>query len=200
MSIDDILRIVKTTKEENPDLEEGHTIHLVVSADDLKGMFFNLKKVGYEPGVNFDCRRLSALYLKFNGLNITIKSQQLVSTILDGDIALEDEAIYNKTTEAMTLFHTALFRTNLKSYYNKEDIDILDEYRTKANIGMIKKISNKEPMVEIGFNKSIHRSLPIHHSCPNFQYLWYLEALQQRANQRLFLIPHQINRIQFILQ
>ena len=96
-NVDDILRIVKTTKEENPDLEEGHTIHLVVSADDLKGMFFNLKKVGYEPGVNFDCRRLSSLYLKFNGLNITIKSQQLVSTILDGDIALEDEAIYNKT-------------------------------------------------------------------------------------------------------
>ena len=106
-NVDDIFRIVKETKEENPDLEEGHTIHLVVSADDLKGMFFNLKKVGYEPGVNFDCRRLSALYLKFNGLNITIKSQQLVSTILDGDIALEDEAIYNKTTEAMTLFHTA---------------------------------------------------------------------------------------------
>ena len=48
----------------------------------------------------------------------------------------------------MTLFHTALFRTNLKSYYNKEDIDTLDEYRTKANIGMIKKICKKEPMAE----------------------------------------------------
>ena len=60
---DGILRSLKETKEEKPDLEEGHTIHLVVSADDLKGMSFNLKKVGYEPGVNFDCRRLSALYV-----------------------------------------------------------------------------------------------------------------------------------------
>ena len=100
-------------------------------------MFFQLKKVGYEPGATFDCRRLSAPYFEFNGLNIAIKSQQLVSTVLDGDIALGDEAIYHKTTEAMTLFHTTLFRTNLKSYYTKEDIDILDEYRTKANVGMI---------------------------------------------------------------
>jgi hypothetical protein len=40
---------------------------------------------------------------------------------------------------AMVDFNKKLFKASHKSYYTQEDINILDEYRTIANTGMLSK-------------------------------------------------------------
>ena len=40
-------------------------------------------------------------------------------------------------SEAMTAFHNKLFKKYHKSSYSEEDIAVLDEYRTTANVGMV---------------------------------------------------------------
>ena len=91
---------------------------------------------------------------EFNGITFVIKSQQLVSSSIERSEAVENETTYNNMNRAMHNFHSAIFVNKCKSYYNQQDIQILDEYRTVANIGMLNQIEtkNKQPvhkMIEI---------------------------------------------------
>jgi hypothetical protein len=54
---------------------------------------------------------------------------------------IEQESVYNKTNEALTDMGNKLFRKDHKSYYNQDDINILDEYRTIPNVGVITDIN-----------------------------------------------------------
>jgi hypothetical protein len=56
--------------------------------------------------------------------------------------------------EEMIKFHDAIFKNRYKSYYNLEDIAILDEYRTVVNIGMIQDLPKKTPLIEIDRTKA----------------------------------------------
>jgi hypothetical protein len=56
--------------------------------------------------------------------------------------------------EEMIKFHDAIFKNRYKSYYNAEDIAILDEYRTVVNIGMIQDLPKKTKLVEIDRTKA----------------------------------------------
>ena len=55
--------------------------------------------------------------------------------------------------EAMVNFNTHIFKATHKSYYTQEDINILDEYRTVANLGMITYKPN-EKLTEIDISKA----------------------------------------------
>jgi hypothetical protein len=54
---------------------------------------------------------------------------------------IEQEGVYNKTNEASTDLGNKLFRKDHKGYYNQDDINILDEYRTIPNVGVITDIN-----------------------------------------------------------
>jgi hypothetical protein len=43
----------------------------------------------------------------------------------------------------MNDFSQRLFKLNHKSYYTRQDIDMLTEYRTIANVGILKKATIK---------------------------------------------------------
>ena len=49
---------------------------------------------------------------------------------------------------AMNTFNNALFKSEHKSYYSKQDIDILDEYRTVVLIGLFASVC-VEDLIEI---------------------------------------------------
>jgi len=152
-NINDILKIVKEeVQEDNSHI--GKKFHLVVSNDRVDDIFFSLKEVGYTPLIKFECGRITMITSEFNGITFVIKSQQLVSSSIERSEAVEDETTYNNMNRAMHNFHSAIFVNKCKSYYNQQDIQILDEYRTVANIGMLNQIEtkNKQPvhkMIEI---------------------------------------------------
>jgi hypothetical protein len=144
-------------KEDNS--HEGKKIHLVVSNDRIDDIFFELKEVGYTPLIKFECGRITMITLEFNSLIFVIKSQQLVTSSIERCEAVESETIYNNMNRAMHDFHSAIFVNKTKSYYNQQDIQILDEYRTVANIGMLNQLEVNQKT-----NEPIHKMIEIDRS------------------------------------
>ena len=64
-----------------------------------------------------------------------IKTQNLVTSPVDGTITVRTEQIYNNVSKAMYEFNKALFNPLHKSYYNETDIQILKECRTIPPVG-----------------------------------------------------------------
>ena len=54
----------------------------------------------------------------------------------------------------MNDFSQRLFKLNHRSSYTLQDIDILDDYRTIANIGIIKQPPSHTKLVEIDITKA----------------------------------------------
>jgi hypothetical protein len=90
----------------------------------------------------------------FNKHRIVIKCQQLVKTEIDGLVYVTDVNCYNRCDEAMAHCNNQIFRMDHKSYYNKQDMDILNEYRTIANVGFLHKVQNAIGLVEIDLSKA----------------------------------------------
>ena len=98
------------------------------------------------------------MYMSFNGINFSIRSQQLITSSIEREISVDSEVVFNRMNEEMIKFHDAIFKKRYKSYYNQEDIAILDEYRTVVNIGMLQDHPKKTPMVEIDRTKAFTAS------------------------------------------
>ena len=98
---------------------------------------------GYEPQVRFTGCIVSDLYFKLyikkKSIRYRIKTQNLVTSSVDGTITVRTEQIYNKMSKAMYEFNKALFNPLHKSYYNETDIQILKECRTIPPVGEINK-------------------------------------------------------------
>ena len=134
--IDDIIKVVKEVENSKGTVE----IKLIHKNNNLTELIYNLKESGYEPLIKYATGHITKIELVFNKtIKIHIDSQQLLKNSLDGDIAVETEGIYNKMNQAMANFNHALIKPELKSYYSKTDIDILDEYRTTVPIGRLSK-------------------------------------------------------------
>ena len=72
---------------------------------------------------------------------------------IQDQVVLGSEAAYNKMSEAMTAFHNKLFKKYHKPSYSEEDIAVLDEYRTVANVGMVSQ-PKKTKTIELGISKA----------------------------------------------
>ena len=57
-------------------------------------------------------------------------------------------------SDVMFIFETSVFRNEHKSYYSQQDIDILDEFRTVANVGAIMPAEEQGGTVEIDISKA----------------------------------------------
>ena len=116
-TIDDIVRIARTIE---PDTE-FKLVSLIHRQDNLTMLLHNLLEAGYNPGINFEAGRLTALKLSLNGIFFMIQTQQLIKSAIDGVIVVDDEATYNAMNRAMTSFNHKIFLNGHKSYYTSFD-------------------------------------------------------------------------------
>ena len=149
-SPNDFIKILKEHKEAKL---ESQIIYLVHQEDDLMGMLYELINEGYKPQIKYETGRITHLILEFNGHIFILRAQQLITSVIQYPVVVESETIYNKMNEAMVKFNSHIFKATHKSYYTQLDIDILDEYRTVANIGMIRQ-KPKEKLNEIDVSKA----------------------------------------------
>jgi hypothetical protein len=129
-------------------------MQLSYNSDDLNSLFFQMKTAGYEPAITFECGRVTNIRLELNKIFCVIRTQQLTTTSIDGIINVASEDIYNNVNVAMNDFSQRLFKLNHRSSYTRQDIDILDEYRTIANVGILKPPPAHTSLVEIDVSKA----------------------------------------------
>ena len=77
------------------------------------------------------------------------QNQQLTTTCIHGVINVRSDDIFNHVNVAMNKFNRRLFKLNHRSSYTRLNIDIFDEYRTIANVGMLKTQPVHTKLVEI---------------------------------------------------
>jgi hypothetical protein len=162
-SVDDLVKIAKMiqeqdTEEDDDDKNKRNITYIVHKYDDLEQILWDLYTCGYVPQIKFQASRITHLTLKLNDNIFVIRSQQLNLSEIDGCVETNTEDTYNKMNEAMVQFETRLFRKDHKSYYSTEDINILDEYRTVANAGLLEKLPKRSELVEIDVSKAYTRA------------------------------------------
>ena len=149
-TVDDILKVINVIKEapatqtpseeekpkDDEEQEKKEITYLVHKYDDLEELLWQLHDAAYTPGIVFQAGKITSIQIEVGGMHFNIRSQQLNQEEIDGMIEVSQEDVYNRTNEAMVEFQNRLFRKDHMSYYNDEDIQVLDEYRTAANVGM----------------------------------------------------------------
>ena len=82
---------------------------LIYDGNDLTQLFYERKMAGYEPQVRFTGCIISDLFFKFymKGIRYRIKTQNLVTSSVDGTITVRTKQIYNKMSKAMYEFNNA---------------------------------------------------------------------------------------------
>ena len=113
--------------------------NLIYNGNDLTELFYQSKMAGYEPQVKFSGCIISELYSKFyikkKSIKYRVKTQNLITSSIDGTIEVRTEQIYNNMSKAMYEFNKALFNPIHKSYYNEIDMQIFKECRTISPAG-----------------------------------------------------------------
>jgi hypothetical protein len=150
--INDIINILR--EEEAKPSEKQEVVYLIHKDDDLEAVLWQLHAAKYRPQIKYQAGKISFISLTVNSTVFILKSQQLIYSDIDGLIEIDTAEKYNKTNAAMSHFGAQLFKQEHKSYYNQQDIDILDEYRTIANIGWLKKTKTPKKLVEIDVSKA----------------------------------------------
>ena len=87
-------------------------------------------------------------------LCILIRTQQLAPSNNDGECNVSSADIYNNMSSAMNKFNNALFKAEHKSHYSKQDVDMLDEYRTVVPVGVLKDVVNN--LLKLIYPKLLH--------------------------------------------
>ena len=129
-SIDDILQVVRDMlKPEDP--KEKQVLTIIHKEDNLTELLYQFVGAGYSPGVNFESGRITALKLELNKIFCIIQTQQLITSAIDGVVAVDSEEVYNAMSLAMCTLTSKLFLKSHLSYYTERDLDVLDSYRTK---------------------------------------------------------------------
>ncbi|MFM7986461.1 MAG: hypothetical protein ACKPKO_44830, partial [Candidatus Fonsibacter sp.] len=91
------------------------------------------------PGRSVQAKH-TKLSLTVNNRTFIIKSQQMIDRAIDGMMEVEDSGVFNRLQDAKTEFHYQLFKSEHRSYYNPQNIEILDECRTVANVGWLHRL------------------------------------------------------------
>ena len=170
-SIDDIPSIIMNTIN-----DDDKNITLIHDENDLIKCCFDLIKSGYHPKIKFQGNRLTDIYCEFNKIKIKIQTQHLIKSEFDGVVCVNNEEIYNNMNQAMCSFNKSLFIVGHKSFYSDVDIQILDEYRTVANIGLFNNNFIKEDLIELDISKAYTYALsqiteiPVFNEFDNFEY------------------------------
>ena len=150
--VDDILRVLRELDDKEEETKEA--TFLIHQHDDLSELLWQLHERGHKPTVRYEAGNITSITMYFNNRMIRVKTQQLVKSEIDGLVHITDVNTYNRCDEAMAHFNNQIFRMDHKSYYNKEDMDVLNEYRTIANVGFMRSVRSAEGLVEIDMCKA----------------------------------------------
>ena len=121
-------------------------------------MLHQLLDAGYQPGISFDAGNLTGMKMELDGVIYLIQSQQLIKSEIDGQVAVSDEATYNNMNVALDTVKRQIFKNVYKSHYSDFDLELLDEYRSKAVVGNLRDTKAKD-LVEIDISKAETSSL-----------------------------------------
>jgi hypothetical protein len=117
------------------------------------GLLYDLVKLGYKPSIHFSAGRISLLLMSFNNIQFRIKSQRLLDDSADGEVCTSRAEVFQRLEEEMNKFSNAVFKIDYKSYYNEQVVQILNEYKTKPQVGILEKCK-KHDLVEIDIRKA----------------------------------------------
>ena len=149
--VDDILGILKEVSGKD---QHEEAIFMIHQHDNLQELLWQLHERGHHPRATYHAGNVTSISMYFNKHRIVINCQQPVKTEIDGLVYVTDVNCYNRCDEAMAHCNNQIFRMDHKSYYNKQDMDILNEYRTIANVGFLHKVENAFGLVEIDISKA----------------------------------------------
>ena len=147
--IDQILEILREEQG-----EEERTVYLIHKTDNLEAIVWQLYDAGYRPNLQYGIGKLSWVSLSVNQTRFVFRSQQLIDWAIDGGMEVHDAQVFNRMHDAKTEFHYQLFKSEHKSYYDQQDLEVLDECRTVANVGWLKRAVSKSSLVEIDISKA----------------------------------------------
>ena len=154
-TIDDILPILRQCEKNKDDDKEFNLIH---SENNLMQIFCDLKRVGYTPFITWKAGQIENLKMRFNSVVFNVRNQSLVSDAVDSSIIVNNTDVFNKVNNAMFEFNKSLFSPSHKSFYDKQDMEILRDYRTIVPHGAFWRYDKEKPfnnqLVEIDVNKA----------------------------------------------
>jgi len=149
--IDEILDILREAPEED------RIIYIVQKQDNLEAIVWQLYEAGYRPNIKYGAGRLTWLSLAIKKTTFVIKTQQMIDYAIDGMMEIDNATVFNRMHDAKTDFQYRLFKSEHRSYYTQQDIEILDECRTIANVGWMNTL-NKCSRVKKHVAPSLRRS------------------------------------------
>ena len=96
--------------------------------------------------------------MRFNSVVFNVRNQSLVSDAVDSSIIINNADVFNKMNNAMFEFNKSPFSPSHKSFYDKQDMDILRDCRTIVPHGAFWRYDKEKPfknqLVEIDVNKA----------------------------------------------
>jgi len=160
--IDEILGILREMGD-----DEEKVVYLVHKTDNLEAIVWQLYDAGYRPNLKYGVGKLSWVSLTVNKTTFVFRCQQMIDWAIDGCMEVSDAGVFNRSHDAKTEFHYQLFKAEHKSFYDDQDLQILDECRTIANVGWLKSLTgpvtsskhrpkaiSKSSLVEIDISKA----------------------------------------------
>ena len=154
-TIDDLLQILRDNHDKYEEISVAHL------DDDLKELFYNLKKIGYQPMIHFGAGIINTITCIFNiqgkSITVRIKSQRPTKFTIEETVMTPDVETLNNLHKARHEFSRSILRGDYKSYYTDVDMEIFKEYRNKAKYGTFCSYRDKIPyndLVEIDVTKA----------------------------------------------
>ena len=154
--VDELLGMIKHYLKGIGEQKEKVVLNLIYLGDRLTELLYQVKNAGYDPAIKYEGGKLTQIGLTLGHrkqqIVVLVRTQQLAPSENDGECSVPTAEIYNNMAKAMNKFHGALFKQQHMSYYSKQDVDILDEYRTVVPIGMLKDAPDSK--IEIDVSKA----------------------------------------------
>ena len=72
-------------------------------------------ELGYQPHIKYETGRINKIIMKFNKHIFILRTQQLITSVIQYPIVVDSELVYNKMNAAMVNFSRQFF---LKKYIN----------------------------------------------------------------------------------
>ena len=162
--IDDIIKILRAvptaTMDENIEAHTDaqaakvqHITYLVQKENDM-AILWQLYAAKFMPQISYQAGRIAWMCIEVNEHKFIIKNQHFTHDSIDGIIEVNDEETYNKMNDLMFHFQTSIFKNDHKSHYSKQDVDILGEFRTVANVGAMHPVKEKNDLIELDISKA----------------------------------------------
>ncbi len=131
------------------------------------------------------------IILSANKTRFIIKTQQLITNGIDGEIEVDNIESYDKMNAAMNKFNMQLFRKEHKSYYSEIDIQMLNGNRTIPPAGLLKargKASGK--LIELDISKAYTGEFKYIYIYTKYLTFKFLTSRQNTIIQNLRIAPY----------